>query len=134
MRSEATVAASSVPDVSHSLLPPSYVFLPSPSRPLLVLVLIGSAFSHYWWLISYCLCLSFPFSRRWHNMSDNYFICFYVFIFIKNIVSVSPYWCFLGNSISTYPIPVPVSTRWSQSNSFTAAPGLSFIKRAARCT
>jgi hypothetical protein len=108
MRPEAAVAASSVPDVSHSLLPPSYVFLPSPSRPLLVLVLIGSAFSHYWWLIGYCICLSFPFSRRWHNMSDTTISFAFMFLlFIKNIVSVSPYWCFLGNSVSTYRIRYP---------------------------
>jgi hypothetical protein len=33
-------------------------------NPLLVLVLIGLAFFHYWWLIGYCLYLSFPFSIR----------------------------------------------------------------------
>jgi hypothetical protein len=41
--------------------------------------------------------------HEWHN----YFVRFYVFIFIKNIVSVSPYWCFLGNSVSTYRIRYP---------------------------
>jgi hypothetical protein len=33
-------------------------------NPLLVLVLVGFAFFHYWWLIGYCLYLFFPFSIR----------------------------------------------------------------------
>jgi hypothetical protein len=95
---------------------PSYVFLPSPSRPLLVLVLIGFAFSHYWWLIGCCLCyylcLSFPFSRRWHNVSDTTITFAFMFLFLLKILYPYPrIGVFLGNSVSAYLIRIVSDTR-----------------------
>jgi hypothetical protein len=59
-------------------------------NPLLVLVLIGFAFSHYWWLIGYCLCLSFPFSIRWHNVSDTTITFIFMFLFLLKILYPYP--------------------------------------------